>query len=159
MPALRETLVEHMSSLRRYALALIGSRLEADELVQECFVRALASRHCWKTLPNPRAYLFSILHNAYVDRVRRAGSPRQTVCLDDCGVVPTCAPPQARRLELMDLERALRRLPDEQREVVLLVGLEEMPYDEVSEILRIPVGTVMSRLSRGRAALRRMTEQ
>jgi len=158
VPALKEIFLEHLGSLRRYARALVGSHHESDDLVQECLVRALSSNQDGEQLRNPRAYLFSILHNAFVDGLRNGGPARRTVGLDQCRAVRANAPAQPGRLDLMDLERALRRLPSDQRAVVLLVGLEGMPYGEVAQILDIPVGTVMSRLSRGRAALKRMIE-
>ena len=158
MPNVKAIVLEHLPSLRRYARALVGSKQGADELVQECIVRVLARRRSLDDIRNPRAYLFSILHNAYVDVSKQAGAVNGKAYVDHSQFATSCAPPQPSRLELQDLERALRCLPDEQRHVVLLVGLEGMPYREVAEVLDIPIGTVMSRLSRGREALRQMMD-
>jgi RNA polymerase sigma-70 factor, ECF subfamily len=140
--------------LRRYARALIRNLTDADDLVQECVTRALTKHHLWREGTNLRAWLFTILHNQYVNHVRRSARTGTTVEYDD-GDLPMRLPAtQEKRLELRDLDRALGRLPAEQRAVILLVGLEGMPYGDVSAVLGIPVGTVRSRLSRGRAALR-----
>lgn len=156
MPSCREILLAHIPGLRRYARALIGSRQDADDLVHECVIRALARQDCWSEIRNVRAYLFSILHNVYIDGTRSSIPAGRMIHLDACRSLPAFAAPQPRRLELMDLERALRLLPEEQRQVVLLVGLEGMSYREAAEVLNTPIGTVMSRLSRGREALRQM---
>jgi RNA polymerase sigma-70 factor (ECF subfamily) len=158
LPNVKAIVLEHLPSLRRYARALVGSKQAADELVQECIVRVLARRRCLDDIRNPRAYLFSILHNAYVDTSKQAGAVNGKALVDHYQFTTYCAPPQPSRIELQDLERALRCLPDEQRHVILLVGLEGMPYREVAEVLEIPIGTVMSRLSRGREALRQMMD-
>ncbi|MGD9538905.1 MAG: sigma-70 family RNA polymerase sigma factor [Alphaproteobacteria bacterium] len=157
-PNVKTIVLEHLPSLRRYARALVGSKQGADELVQECIVRILARRRCLDDVRNHRAYLFSILHNVYVDATKQAKAMNGKGYDDHHLLATSCAPPQPSRLELQDLERALRRLPDEQRQVILLVGLEGMPYREVAEVLDIPIGTVMSRLSRGREALRQMMD-
>lgn len=152
------TFERYIVDLRRYARALLGDPQDADELVQEALLRALARPQFWRRIKNVRAYLFAIMHNAYVDQMasrRRMGAP---VALDQ--VVTRLSEPagQHASLELRDLSRALARLPDEQREVVLLVALEGLSYQETASALRIPLGTVMSRLSRGRESLRRMTD-
>lgn len=158
MSSLEQAIERHIADLRRYARALLGDMSEADDLVQECLVRALARPHFWQRIRDPRAYLFAILHNAHVDRLssrRRAGDPIQL----DHVVTPLSHPaPQPASLELQDLARALTMLPSEQREIVLLIGLEGMSYQEAAEVVGIPLGTVMSRLSRGRESLRRMME-
>lgn len=158
MSSLEQAIERHIADLRRYARALLGDLNEADDLVQECLVRALARPHFWQRIRDPRAYLFAILHNAHVDRLssqRRAGNPIQ---LDHVAARLSHAAPQPASLELRDLARALAMLAPEQREIVLLVGLEGMSYQEAAEVVGIPLGTVMSRLSRGREALRRMME-
>jgi hypothetical protein len=88
--------------------------------------------------------------------VRRAVREGATVGLSETEPLLTRAPHQGKRLELRDLERAMAKLPEEQRSVILLVGLEGMRYEEVAEVLGVPVGTIRSRLSRGREALRRL---
>jgi RNA polymerase sigma-70 factor (ECF subfamily) len=145
-----------MPRLRRYARALSRDVAGADDLVQDCLARALEKLHLWQEGTDLRAWLFTILHNQYVNQVRRAVREGATVGLSETEPSLAQAPHQGKRLELRDLERAIAKLPDEQRSVILLVGLEGMRYEEVAEILDIPIGTVRSRLSRGRDALRRL---
>jgi RNA polymerase sigma-70 factor (ECF subfamily) len=142
--------------LRRYARALARDVAAADDLVQDCLARALGKLHLWQEGTDLRAWLFTILHNQYVNHVRRAVREGAAVGLSENEPLLTRAPQQARSLELRDLERAITKLPEEQRSVILLVGLEGMHYEEVAEVLDIPVGTVRSRLSRGRDGLRRL---
>src|SRR5580700_1788340 len=142
--------------LRRYARALTRDASTADDLVQDCLVRGLAKQHLWKDGTDLRAWLFTILHNQYVNQVRRAVREGAAVAISETEPSLARAADQGRRLELRDLDRGLARLPDEQRTVILLVGLEGMRYEAVAEIVGVPVGTVRSRLSRGREALRRL---
>lgn len=143
--------------LRRYARALTHDVIAADDLVQDCLTRALDKFHLWQKGTDLRAWLFTILHNQYVNRVRRAVREGIAVGLSDSEPLLTRAPHQGQRLELRDLERAIAKLPEEQRAAILLVGLEGMRYEEVAAVLDVPVGTIRSRLSRGRGALRRLT--
>jgi len=142
--------------LRRYARALTRDVAGADDLVQDCLTRALEKLHLWQQGTDLRAWLFTILHNQYVNQVRRAVREGAPVGLSETEPMLAQLPHQGRRLELRDLERAIAKLPDDQRSVILLVGLEGMRYEEVADILDIPIGTVRSRLSRGRDALRRL---
>ena len=143
--------------LRRYARALTHDIITADDLVQDCLTRALGKLHLWEEGTNLRAWLFTILHNQYVNHIRRVVREGATVGLSESEPLLRRAPPQTKRLELRDLERAIAKLPEEQRTVILLVGLEGMHYEEVAAVLDVPVGTIRSRLSRGREALRRLT--
>jgi RNA polymerase sigma-70 factor (ECF subfamily) len=138
--------------LRRYARALLGDRAAADDLVQDTLERAWSRLHQWRAGSDMRAWLFGIMHNLRIDQLRR---PRlSTLSIDaDEFELPT-RPTQADALELRDLESALGHLADEQREILLLVALEEMSYADIAATLGIPIGTVMSRLSRGRERLR-----
>jgi RNA polymerase sigma-70 factor (ECF subfamily) len=142
--------------LRRYARALARDVATADDLLQDCLARALGKLHLWQEGTDLRAWLFTILHNQYVNQVRRAVREGVAVGLSETEPMLTRAPHQGKRLELRDLERAIAKLSDEQRSVILLVGLEGMRYEEVAEILGVPIGTVRSRLSRGRETLRRL---
>ena len=144
--------------LRRYARALTRDAARADDLVQSCLVRAIAKEHLWKPGTDLRAWLFTILHNQNVNEVRRSVREGVTVAVEDVAAVLTMAPRAGARLQLRDLERAIRLLPEEQRQVILLVGLEGMRYEEVAAVLDIPIGTVRSRLSRGRDMLRRLMD-
>ncbi len=132
--------------LRRYARALTRDVVSADDLVQDCLTRALGKLHLWQEGSDLRAWLFTILHNQYVNHIRRAVREGAVVALNETEPMLSRAPQQGRRLELRDLERAIAQLPEEQRSVILLVA-----------VLDVPVGTIRSRLSRGREALRRLT--
>ncbi len=147
---------EEIPRLRRYARALTRDVNAADDLVQDCLTRALSKVHLWQRGTDLRAWLFTILHNQYVNHVRRAVREGAAVGLSDSEPLLTSQPNQAKRLELRDLERAIARLPEEQRAVLLLVGLEGMRYEEVATVLDVPVGTIRSRLSRGRETLRQL---
>lgn len=154
MPDIHQRIEAELPRLRRYARALVRNVSEADDLVQECLARALTKLHLWRNGSDLRAWLFTILHNQYVNKVRRSIRTGISVELDDSWPALSRPAMQEQRLELRDLDRALGRLPTEQRSVILLVALEGLPYCDVSAVLGIPVGTVRSRLSRGRAALR-----
>lgn len=143
-------------SLRRYALGLTGNREAADDLVQDTMERAWSRYALWRGEGELRAWLFSILHNAFVDRVRAERRSRTEPLAEDAEL-PVRAT-QDEMLHVRDLDRAIARLPVEQREVLLLVAVEQMSYAEVARTLRIPPGTVMSRLSRGRERLRALLE-
>lgn len=150
-------IVPHIAALRRYARALLGSAVDADDLVQECLMRALAQTRPWDQIRNARAYLFTILHNVHVDRRRSRSNMGNDVPLDHSVRQLSYPAPQPKRLELNDLAAAMKKLPEEQRQVILLVAVEGMSYAETAKLLGIPIGTVMSRLSRGRETLRQMT--
>jgi RNA polymerase sigma-70 factor (ECF subfamily) len=142
--------------LRRYAGALTRNAHTADDLVQECLVRAIAKQHLWAEGTNLRAWLFTIMHNQYVNSVRRSVRQGSEVEVSDTEPSLARAAHQSHRLELRDLDRALALLPEEQRSVILLVGLEGMAYETAAEVLGVPVGTIRSRLSRGRVELRKL---
>ncbi|MGH6619141.1 MAG: sigma-70 family RNA polymerase sigma factor [Alphaproteobacteria bacterium] len=156
VPDTRPALTLHVAALRRYANALEGNREEADDLVQECLARAIARTRVWSEIRNVRAYLFTILHNLHIDRISRGRTAGMAVPLDHVEHKLTTKPAQEEGLRIRDLERALRVLPDDYRKAVLLVGLEGMSYQEAATTLGIPIGTVMSRLSRGRETLRQL---
>jgi RNA polymerase sigma-70 factor (ECF subfamily) len=143
--------------LRRYARALARGDLgRADDLVQSCLTRAVAKQHLWQPGSDLRAWLFTILHNQNVNEVRRSAREGAKIDIEEVAPilpVPSNAMPS---LELRDLEIAMSKLPNEQRQAILLVGLEGMSYEEVASTLQIPVGTVRSRISRGRDQLRRL---
>jgi len=148
-----QRLVELIPRLRRYARALVGDRATADDLVQDTLERAWAKLHLYRRGTDLRAWLFTVMHNVHVNRVRAA---RVTDPLED--EMPELAQraPQGDALLVRDLDRGITRLPAEQRAVLLLVTLEEMSYEQVARTLGIPIGTVMSRLSRAREKLRAM---
>ncbi len=154
MSEIMDRMAQEIPRLRRYARALTRDASAADDLVQDCLARAIAKAHLWQEGTDLRAWLFTILHNQYVNTVRRSVREGTTVDVSDAEPTLVSQAVQTKRLELRDLERALAKLPNEQREVLLLVGMEGLRYEEVAEILGVPVGTVRSRLSRGRDALR-----
>ena len=151
-------LEEQIPRLRRYARALTRDTLRADDLVQDTLVRALTKQHLWQTGTNLRAWLFTLMHNQYVNESRRSNREGQPIDVDDVAssLVAVTDPTASRQLH--ELERALGELPIEQREVILLIGLEGMRYDDAAEILAVPIGTVRSRLSRARESLRRLLD-
>ncbi len=147
----RQDIVAEIPRLRRYARALTGDAVRADDLVQDTLERALGKWSLWRP-GNLRAWLFSIMHNLFVNQAR---SPRLVDFPGDETLpdLPT-RPTQSDALELRVFARSLARLPEEQREVLLLVVLEDLSYEDTAKVLGVPVGTVMSRLSRGRERLR-----
>jgi len=151
--SLRPDLIEHIPRLRRYARALTRDASQADDLVQDTLERALLKLDLWRPGSDLRAWLFTLMHNLFVNRVR-AGRLQETE-LDEARDIPVSGG-QMEALALRDIHTALGRLPAEQREVILLVGLEQFGYAEAARILGVPVGTVMSRLSRGRERLRQL---
>jgi len=153
-PAVSDQLLRHVGGLRRYAFALTGGQQEAEDLVQDTLLRAIAAAGSFRRDGNLRAWLFSIMHNAFISGVRRRMPP--LVELDDEVVAPG-AQAQLIKLELRDALSALARLPEPQRAALSLIALEEFSYDEAAKVLDIPLGTLMSRLARGREALRQMT--
>ena len=144
--------------LRRYARALTRDMVRADDLVQSCLTRAVAKQHLWEPGTDLRAWLFTILHNLHVNDVRRSVREGVSVAVEDMAPVLTVDSNAIATLQLRDLEAAIGKLPQEQRQVILLVGLEGMRYEEVALLLNLPVGTVRSRLSRGRDQLRRLMD-
>src|SRR5690606_25325540 len=143
----------HVAGLRRYALALTGSRFEAEDLVQETLTRAIAAASGFRKGGNLRGWLFTIMHNAFISGVRaRRAAERE---LDDGRPELSQAPTQLDRLEVRDVLAGLARLPEAQRAALVLIALEEFSYSEAARVLGVPLGTLMSRLARGREALRR----
>jgi RNA polymerase sigma-70 factor, ECF subfamily len=142
-------------SLRRYARALLRDKDCADDLVQDTLLRGLDKVHLYRT-GDLRAWLFTIMHNQYVNWVRRWVKQGEAIVVEK--VTLASPAPQLPNLELRELKSAIARLTEEQRETLLLIGLEGMKYEEVAKICDVPIGTVRSRLSRAREELRRMME-
>ena len=145
-----EQVLPYLPNLRRYARALVGDRDSADDLVQDTLERAVRKFHLWRP-GDLRAWLFSIMHNVFVNQLRSRRIPAsqevdENLAGDDDPSGATV---------VRDLERGLAALSAEQREVLLMVGLEDKSYAQVSRALGVPMGTVMSRLSRAREKLRR----
>jgi RNA polymerase sigma factor (sigma-70 family) len=145
-------------ALRRYARALVRNRATADDLVQDCLERAVRRWHQHRD-GEVRPWLFAILHNLAVDRFRKVAVRGRHVAIDaasedDFGTAAT----QEHRLMYQDVLNKLARLPEEQRAVLLLVAVEDLSYADAAKALNIPVGTVMSRLSRARERLQQDIE-
>ncbi len=146
-----EQLLAHIPALRRYARLLTGDATRADDLVQDTLERACRKWSLWRPGTALRPWLLSIMHNLHVNQLRDWHLDDGHALLDDQPERPDTAAPAGERL---DLERALAALPPGQRAVMLLVAVEEYTYAEAAEILALPIGTVMSRLHRGREQLR-----
>ena len=155
---IEDGIVEHLPRLRRYARALLRDPVTADDLVQSCVERALGKQRLFKPGTNMRAWLFTIMHNVHINMARKQMQTANTMPLDQAAELPATPPSQEDALRVRDLAAALEQLPDEQRQVVLLVGLEGLSYKETANVLAAPVGTVMSRLARGREKLRASLE-
>ena len=151
-------LMKEIPRLRRYARALTRNLTRADDLVQDTLTRAIKKRDLWQTGTDLRAWLFTIMHNQNVNNLRRDMRESPAIDIDQVSVtLPATTDPTASR-QMFELERALAQLALEHRQVILLVGLEGMSYEDTAEILSIPIGTVRSRLSRGRDALRKLLD-
>ena len=149
--AFRQQLLAAIPRLRRYARSLVFDAAQADDLVQTALARALSHWHQFDRRRDILVWLLSIAHNAHLDERRRDARWAQF------DVEHTAHEPVAPGTDVglrIDLVAALHRLPDAQREVLLLIGVEQLSYAECAEVLRVPLGTVMSRLSRARVALR-----
>jgi RNA polymerase sigma-70 factor (ECF subfamily) len=145
-------------TLRRYGRALTWDSARTDDLVQNCLLRALAKSHLWEPGTDLRAWLFTIMHNQHISDIRRAVREGVSVPMEDAEPVLIIPATQGAKLQLRDLERAMAQLPDEQRQAVRLIGQEGFSYDEAAIVLDVPVGTVRSRVSRGRDMLRTLMD-
>ncbi|MDB5964470.1 MAG: polymerase sigma factor [Polaromonas sp.] len=152
-------LTEHIPGLRRYARALTGDTWTADDLVQDTLERACSKWRLWAAGTDLRAWLFTLMHNVFVNQVRSAVRRQAAATLVDVDDVEhELVAPEAGTAQSLDLQRCLLRLPEDQRAVLLLVSLEDLSYDEVARITGVPIGTVMSRLSRARTRLRELMD-
>ncbi|WP_371874510.1 RNA polymerase sigma factor [Undibacterium terreum] len=152
MPEQDHLLIACIPRLRRYARALVSDHAQADDLVQDTLERAWNKLALWRNGSDMRAWLFGIMHNLHVNQVRKPALA--TVAMDEDAFAQAVRASQSDQLEVRDLHGALQLLPGDQRAVLLLVALEQMSYEEVANTLDIPIGTVMSRLARGREKLR-----
>jgi RNA polymerase sigma factor (sigma-70 family) len=154
----RQPIVDQIPGLRRYARSLTGDAWAADDLVQDTLERACSKWRLWVAGSDLRAWLFTVMHNLFVNQVR--SSVRQTagVAVDIDDVAHELAAPDDAINQALDLQRCLLRLPPDQREVLLLVSVEDMSYADVAKITGVPIGTVMSRLSRARGRLQELLD-
>ena len=144
-------------ALRRYARALTRNADHADDLVQDCIERAIRKQTLWKPTGPLKAWLFRILLNLYRNELRLHRRRGEHVPVETLLVEPSVAPAQPGRIALNEMSKAIDTLNGEQREALLLVVLEGLSYSEAADALEIPLGTLMSRLGRARAALRKLT--
>ena len=151
--------VAELPRLRRYARALLRDSVSADDLVQDCVERALSRLTLFRAGTNMRSWLFTIMHNVYVNSVRRRShAPDRDVLTPGVADSHPTPPEQHAALVARDIARSLGLLSDEHREIVLLVDLEDMSYKQAAQVVGVPIGTVMSRLARGREHLRELME-
>ncbi len=156
----QQPVVAHIPSLRRYARALTGDVWAADDLVQDTLERACSRWRLWLAGTDLRAWLFTLMHNLFISQVRQGLTRAKlapTVDLED--VADELRAPELSIGLAIDLQRCLLRLPDDQRAVLLLVTMEDLSYDEVARVTGVPVGTVMSRLSRARGRMRELLDE
>jgi RNA polymerase sigma-70 factor (ECF subfamily) len=144
-------------ALRRYARALTRNADRADDLVQDCLERAIRKRNLFTPTGPVQAWLFRMLINIWRNDLRFERRRGDQIPIDSLIAEPSVAPAQPGRIALSEMSRAIDRLPDDQREALLLVVLEGLSYHDAAAALGIPDGTLMSRLSRARAALRALT--
>ncbi len=154
----RQAVVAEIPRLRRYAIALMRDRTQADDLVNDVILRALDKLHLWREGTNMRTWLFTIMHNLHANEMRRRSRMLDVVPLDAAPQRAEAANQEA-VVELSQLSDALGDLSGLHRQVLLLIGLEGMTYAEAAGVLDVPVGTVMSRLSRAREELRRRIDE
>lgn len=148
-----QDLVVHIQALRRYASVLVGNHADADDLVQEALKRALTYLDRDREIENLRGYLFTVLHNVRNDALKKQARMGTQVPVEDTPLVSGEAS-ESDRIACNQVIQAMQRLSEEHRQVLLLVGVEGMSYRATAGILGLPLGTVMSRLNRARAALR-----
>ena len=152
-------IAQSVPSLRRFARALCGDPTLADDLVQDTVERALNKLHLYDPARPLKAWLFAILRNLHISELRRIGRGRIVKTVEDMAPGEQAVDGgQESQVGIRGIGQALSRLPETYREVILLIALEDMSYRDCAEITGVPVGTVMSRLSRGRAALRDLLE-
>jgi len=148
-------LEEEIPRLRRYARALTRNPAREEDLVQETLTRAIQKQHLWEPDSDLRVWLFTIMHHQNVNQIRRAMRD-SAIDLETCSHTLVARTDPTASCQLRELERALGELPEDQRQVILLAGLEGLSYDETAAVIKVAVGTVRSRLSRGREALRKL---
>lgn len=151
-------LISQLPSLRRYAVALAGNAAMADDLVQDSIERALRQSNQLKGLEHIGGWLRRILHNLYIDEIRRSRGKGKQQDITELADHLELSTPAADNSGIRDFAKALNALGPEHREILLLVGVENLNYREIADELGIPIGTVMSRLARARERLRKLME-
>ena len=162
-PLPQPELLAAIPRLRRYARVLTGDATRADDLVQDTLARAWEKRRLWQAGTDLRAWLFTVMHNVYVNQLALLRRDAANISLDaDTSGLAWQLPVrgnQVDRVELLEVVAQMGRLSSDQREVLLLAAVEEMRYEEIAAVLSVPIGTVMSRLSRARDKLRQLVAE
>lgn len=148
-------LVTLLPRLRRFARSLARDAADADDLCQVALERALKARDQWQEGTRLDAWMYRIIRNSWIDEVRARTRRSQTFVSEEAGIAVGAEGDADIRMEMHDLDQAMNALSPEQREVIALVLVEGLAYREASDILEIPIGTLTSRLTRGRQALAR----
>lgn len=143
-------------ALRRYASSLLYKQEEADDLVQDCLERALNKQSLWQQGSSLRAWLFTMQHNLYINKLRSEN--RKPQMIPETELLTHKLEPSKTETLMHDVNYCMQQLPEDQRQVLLLVTVEGFSYKEVSKIMNIPTGTVMSRLSRARKLLQNLMD-
>lgn len=146
----------HIVSLRRYAYVLCRNAADADDLVQETLLKAIAAAHTYQSGRDLRAWLFGILHNTFLSHRRQFAKRARASTFLDATFPDACPPSQEAQVDAHQTIRMLSRLTPEQQAALVLVAVEGLCYEEAAAVLDVPVGTLMSRLARGREQLRRL---
>lgn len=154
----RFDIVGQLGSLRRYARSLTRDSTDAEDLVHDALVRAYERRGTFRSGGNLRAWLLSIVHNAFIDRMRSRRS--EAARLDQAGYLADASTPasQEHSVRLAQVREAFFSLPEEQRSALHLVAIEGLSYSQAADASGVPLGTLMSRIGRARAALRAMED-
>lgn len=159
MDELKWLIAREIPHLRRYALALRSDPDAADDLVQDCLERALRKRHLWQRRGSMRSWLFRILYTVFLNTQKKQRRDQQAVPLDAIAFTLAASPSQDVYVECREMAKALSQLPEQQYAAIILIALEGFSYDEAAWILGIPIGTLRSRLYRGREALRMLSAE
>jgi RNA polymerase sigma-70 factor (ECF subfamily) len=156
MNDLKWLIAREIPYLRRYALALLRDSHAADDLVQDCLERALRKRHLWQQSGSLKGWLFRILYTVFLNTRKTQRRDKQILPLDAIEFTLAASPNQEAYVECREMAKALAQLPEQQYAAIILIALEGFSYDEAAWIQGIPIGTLRSRLYRGREALRTM---
>jgi RNA polymerase sigma-70 factor (ECF subfamily) len=152
-------IIRHIGALRRFAMGLCHDRHLADDLVQDCLERAISRWHLRRDDGNLKAWLFTILHNQFINDRRRYARRGAMPSLEDLPIEPATIADQEDNLRVQDILAVVEQLAYDHRALILLIGVEELSYEEAAQVLGVPIGTVMSRLSRARDRLRHLLQQ
>lgn len=159
MNEVKKQIVVLIPKLRRYARALTQDKESADDLVQDALERALTKVELWKRGTDMRAWLFTVLHNVHINNLKKNRRWAENLPIEVATETLSYSDTQLAEIELKDCLNALQLLPIEQREVIILVAIEGMNYTQVATVTDVPIGTVMSRLSRARQSIRRLMDR